>query len=72
VGPAHSVVFQVFVNELLDVHDDADECHLLLFDSLSDQIILEKVRVVDVTAHVAALSLLPPQTFLALARTSRE
>lgn len=33
---AAGLVLQAFVNELLDVHNDADEGDLLLFDTLSD------------------------------------
>ena len=50
------------------MHNDASEGYFLLFDTLSDEVILEQMRIVDVRANVARLGLLPLETFLALAR----
>lgn len=50
--------------ELLDVHHDANKGNLLLLYALCHQVVLEKVRVVDVGANVALFSLFPPKSFL--------
>lgn len=65
MGPsATRLILQSFVNELLDVHHDANKGNLLLLYALCHQVVLEKVRVVDVGANVALFSLFPPKSFL--------
>ena len=54
------------------MHYDAYKGDLLLFDTLSDQIVLEQVRVVDVAADVAALGLFAAKALLALASAGGE
>ena len=54
------------------MHYDAYKCDLLFFDTLRDQIVLEQVRVIDVAADVATLSLLTAETLLALTSAGGE
>ena len=61
-----------FTYNLFHMHDNSDERNLLLLHALGDQIVLEKVRVVDVATDVPNFSLLLPQALLALTGTCRE
>ncbi len=55
--------------ELLDMHDDAREWYFLLFHSLSHQIVLEEMALVDIATDIATFLLFALESLLTLART---
>lgn len=51
------------------MHDDAREWYFLLFHSLSHQIVLEEMAIVDIATDIATFLLFALESLLTLART---
>jgi hypothetical protein len=62
--PAHILFVVDIFEKLLNVHHDSDECDFLLFDSLCDKIILEKVCIIHIRTYIAYFFLLSPEPTL--------
>ena len=58
--------------ELLDMHNDAYECHFLLLHSLRYEVVLEEMSIVYIRTHISHFLLLPSEPDLRLACCSRQ